>query len=240
MNWQTNPAMISLRNVARKTGVIQFINQFLPRKKDYEQTFDTAMFEAIKPGDVIWDVGANVGYYTRKFSDSVGSAGHVFAFEPFPATAARLRAELTGIETVTVLPVALGAETGTVSMREGDDEFGATSRIVTQGAGESKVTRVDIATGDLIFSRGLAAAPTIIKIDTEGFELDVLNGMQEILNRATLRAVFIEVHFGILAERGLSAAPGRIERLLSEKGFRNRWLDLSHLAAYRNGPNERL
>ena len=191
------------------------------------------MFEAIKPGDVIWDVGANVGYYTRKFSDSVGSAGQVFAFEPFPATAARLRAELTGVETVTVLPVALGAETGTVSMREGSDEFGATSRIVDQGAGEGRVTCVDIATGDSIFSRGLAAAPAIIKIDTEGFELDVLNGMQEILNRATLRAVFIEVHFGILAERGLSAAPGRIERLLSEKGFRNRWLDLSHLAAYR-------
>ena len=233
MSWQTNPAMIGLRNVARKTGAIQFINQFLPRKKNYEQTFDTAMFEAIKPGDVIWDVGANVGYYTRKFSDSVGSAGQVFAFEPFPATAARLRAELTGVETVTVLPVALGAETGTVSMREGDDEFGATSRIVAQGAGESGVTRVDIATGDSIFSQGLAAAPTIIKIDTEGFELDVLNGMQEILNKATLRAVFIEVHFGILAERGLSAAPGRIERLLSEKGFRNRWLDLSHLAAYR-------
>lgn len=195
------------------------------------------MFEAIKPGDVIWDVGANVGYYTRKFSDSVGSAGQVFAFEPFPATAARLRAELTGVETVTVLPVALGAETGTVSMREGDDEFGATSRIVTQGAGESRVTRVDIATGDSIFSRGLAAAPAIIKIDTEGFELDVLNGMhlllETALNRATLRAVFIEAHFGILAERGLSAAPGRIERRLSEKGFRNRWLDLSHLAACR-------
>ena len=233
MSWQTNPAIIGLRNVARKTGVIQCINQFLPRKKNYEQAFDTAMFGAIKPGDVIWDVGANVGYYTRKFSDSVGSAGQVFAFEPFPATAARLRAELTGVKTVTVLPVALGAETGTVSMREGDDEFGATNRIVAQGAGESRVTCVDIATGDSIFSRGLAAAPAIIKIDTEGFELEVLNGMQEILNRATLRAVFIEVHFGILAERGLSAAPGRIERLLSEKGFRNRWLDLSHLAAYR-------
>ena len=233
MNWQTNPATVGLRNVARKTGVIQFINQFLPRKKYYEQAFDKAMFEGIKPGDVIWDVGANVGHYTRKFSDSVGSTGQVFTFEPFPATAARLRAELTGVETVTVLPVALGAETGTVSMREGDDEFGATSRIVAQGAGESKVTHVDIATGDSIFSRGLAAAPAIIKIDTEGFELDVLNGMQEILNRATLRAIFIEVHFGILAERGLSAAPGRIERLLSEKGFRNRWLDLSHLAACR-------
>ena len=163
----------------------------------------------------------------------MGSAGQVFAFEPFPAIAVRLRAELTGVETVTVLPVALGAETGTVSMREGDDEFGATSRIVAQGAGESRVIRVDIATGDSIFSQGLATAPTIIKIDTEGFELDALNGMQEILNRATLRAVFIEVHFGILAERGLSTAPGRIERLLSEKGFRNRWLDLSHLAAYR-------
>ena len=99
------------------------------------------------------------------------------------------------------------------------------------------MTRVNIATGDSIFSLGLAAAPAIIKIDTEGFELDVLNGMHVLLetalNRATLRVVFIEVHFAILAERGLSVAPGRIERLLAEKGFRNRWLDLSHLAAYR-------
>ena len=119
MSWQTNPAMIGLRNVARKTSVIQFINQFLSRKKNYEQAFDKAMFEAIKPCDVIWDVGANVGYYTRKFSDSVSSAGQVFAFEPFPATTARLRAELTRVETITVLPVALGAETGTVSAGRG-------------------------------------------------------------------------------------------------------------------------
>ena len=42
MSWPTNPAMIGLRNVARKTGVIQFINQFLPRKKNYEQAFDKA------------------------------------------------------------------------------------------------------------------------------------------------------------------------------------------------------
>ena len=233
MNWQTNPAMIGLRNVARKMGLTQGISRLLPRRGNYEEVFDTAMFKAVKPGDIIWDVGANVGYYTRKFADSAGAAGRVFAFEPFPANVTRLRAELIGIETVTVLPVALGAETGTVEMRAGDDELGATSRIVEGGTTQDKVTNVSIATGDSILDRGLAAAPTMIKIDTEGFELDVLNGMQEILHRATLRAVFIEVHFGILADRGMSGAPGRIERLLSAKGFRNRWLDLSHLAAYR-------
>ena len=124
---------------------MQGISRFLPCKGNYEETFDTAMFEAVKPGDIIWGVGANVGYYTRKFADSTGAAGRVFAFEPFLANVTRLCAGLTGIEKVTVLPVALGAETGTVEIRAGDDELSATSRIVGGGTTQDKVVNVSLS-----------------------------------------------------------------------------------------------
>ncbi|NEQ84963.1 MAG: FkbM family methyltransferase [Moorea sp. SIO2I5] len=40
--------------------------------------------------------------------------------------------------------------------------------------------------------------PNILKIDVEGFEIEVLKGMQTVLASSTLRAVFIEVHFKLL------------------------------------------
>ena len=63
--------------------------------------YDKFMFEAaagtggIKDATV-WDVGAHVGYHTLSFAAMVGPRGHVVAFEPNPANAARLRANVAG------------------------------------------------------------------------------------------------------------------------------------------------
>lgn len=77
--------------------------------------------------------------------------------------------------------------------------------------------------------------PTLIKIDTEGFELDVLRGMVALIeDTPTLRARFIEVHFGLLAECGMPEAPIMIEQLLEKNGFKTTWVDSSHIAAVRD------
>lgn len=57
--------------------------------------------------------------------------------------------------------------------------------------------------------------------------------MAGLLAYPRLRAVFVEVHFGNLAERGMPNAPAKIEALFLDGGFRLQWLDPSHLAAYR-------
>lgn len=74
-------------------------------------------------------------------------------------------------------------------------------------------------------------APTAIKIDVEGFELNVLKGMSRTLNSESLKAVFLEVHFQELAEMGLRDAPREIVRVLSNAGFSIRWTDSSHICA---------
>jgi len=231
MTWQTNSSIITLRNVARRLGLNQIIGHLRP-SATYEKTFEDALFAAIQPGDVVWDVGANVGYYTRKFAEAVGPNGQVVAFEPFPSTVERLRASLDELKTVSVREIALGAESGSITMKGGADALAATSQIVVGATGHG-TTEVEISTGDTVVERGIAAAPNLVKIDTEGFELDVLHGMQHLLTNRILSAVFVEVHFGLLADRSMATAPQEIEQRLKETGFAIQWVDHSHIVGIR-------
>jgi hypothetical protein len=78
--------------------------------------------------------------------------------------------------------------------------------------------------------------PNVIKIDVEGFELEVLQGMTQVLSRPELRSVLIEVHFGILSDRGLAGAPAAITALLKKAGLTIDWVDSSHLVGSRFSP----
>src|SRR5208337_2172509 len=65
--------------------------------------------------------------------------------------------------------------------------------------------------------------PNVMKIDVEGFEEEVLTGMPRVLADPRLRAIFLEVHFALLEQRGKTTAPLRIERTLREYKFRTKW-----------------
>jgi FkbM family methyltransferase len=229
MNWQTNRAVIILRSVARKSGLTKVFGRLMSGDV-YEQAFDNALFEILREGDVVWDVGANVGYYTKRFAEAVGPSGRVVAFEPFPNTADQLRKNLVGIGNYTLQQFALGNVTGSVWMQVGKEDQGAANRIV-DGAVDG--VEINITTGDELLVKGKAETPTVIKIDTEGFELDVLHGMQTLITLPSLRALFVEVHFRLLAERGMSTAPAKIETLLKTGGFETKWVDASHIVAVR-------
>lgn len=231
MSLYTNPIMIQVRSIVRSLGLTRTLAKIFHSDR-YEEYFDNAMFTAIRAGDVVWDVGANIGYYSRKFANAIGPEGKVFAIEPFPETIDRLKLNTAKHDTVHVIPIAMGAKAGSVRMQVGGDDIGATNKIVDGNNAES-TTEVEVITGDLLLERGDAEPPQIIKIDTEGFELDVLEGMSSLLSSPDLRALFVEVHFGNLAERGTPNAPAGIEALLLASGFHLQWLDPSHLAAYR-------
>jgi len=91
---------------------------------------------------------------------------------------------------------------------------------------------VRVARADTLVAAG-ERAPNVIKIDVEGFEGEVLQGMDELLSRPELRAVFIEVHFAQLAKRGKEMEPVQIVERLRRRGFSISWLDASHLAGHR-------
>ncbi len=232
MSWRTSPTVIAVRTLARRVGINSLLGRFAGRS-GYEQAFNTAVFAAIAKGDAVWDVGANVGYYTEQFGNAVGPTGAVCAFEPSPINYARLATAVSEYPNIKLFAMGLGDRRSTLKLRQGADSLGATSQIVEQVTGGESVISVEISTADQLIESGNADIPNFIKIDVEGFELEVLKGMPRLLRDSKLRAIGMEVHFGLLAERGMSGAAKEIERLLQAGGFSCKWVDPSHVFAQR-------
>ncbi len=120
MSLMTSPAAIGVRYVLRKIGVTRAYMS-LARGSGYEVLLTGAMRRAVRAGDTVWDVGANIGDYTAQFADWVGPAGHVYAFEPSRETGARLAATCASRANVAILPLGLSDRTGEAKLLRGAD-----------------------------------------------------------------------------------------------------------------------
>jgi FkbM family methyltransferase len=223
----TSRPVLALRRALRATGIAPILAR---SNGGYERRFTKALEASVRSGDCVWDVGANVGYYTTRMATLCGSSGHVYAFEPSPTNFDRLNRAIIGLNNATAMPIALSEQNGKAFLRQGDDSFGATSRLVPEH--EASIS-VSMATGDRLVMEGLAKEPNVIKIDVEGHELQTLHGLRAQLTGHALRDIFVEVHFGLLEQARRTEAPATIVQLLKSAGFQVRWIDRSHLHASR-------
>jgi FkbM family methyltransferase len=150
-----------------------------------ERTYEAAtlhfMDQHLKPGSVYVDVGANIGMMTLHAARIVGTQGHVYSFEPHPDTFRRLgrNIELNGIGNITTFNFALGAvgdEREIYAFPEVN--IGRASLIRDEGSqlvGAVKVRTLDEVLNDVPVS--------MMKIDVEGFEAEVLRGALESIRR---------------------------------------------------------
>lgn len=122
-------------------------------------------------GDVVFDCGANNGYTSVFFAKAVGSQGLVYAFEPHPLNIEAIykNVELNNVSNVKVISSAVGSKHGTLSFSRHPNA--SISR-------EKGAINVDVVLLDDFI---MEVKPTFIKIDVEGFELEVLRGAKEIL-----------------------------------------------------------
>ena len=136
--------------------------------------------EAVRPGMTVVDIGAHLGYFTLQAARRVGPQGRVFAFEPNPDTLPFLRANVdaNGVaDRVTIVDRALAARTGTATL------FVAPSGDTTSlHPGEPDVTErtVELVAADDVLA---GAVPDVVKLDVEGGEVEVLQGMGSTLSR---------------------------------------------------------
>jgi FkbM family methyltransferase len=144
----------------------------------YEPEKMTLAASLLNPGDVAFDIGANVGIYTLLFGAAVGPTGHVVAFEPWPRNLLYLRQHLAlnDVANASVLGAAVCRKTGRVMLAGG--EHPATVRVLSDGDIEVDSIRLDD------FVEATKIEPDLIKIDVEGSEVDVLNGASATLRKA--------------------------------------------------------
>jgi FkbM family methyltransferase len=230
MNIFSHPLTIRFRNTLREIGILRFIQSSFVYKmtnRGYESKFDQVMKQNILPGDYIFDIGANVGYYTAQFSEWVGTTGKVFAFEPVPESAKKLK------NNINVIEMAIGSDKLIAKMALNEDPTSPTNRIVDYIDSQDEMISVEIQSVDNLIQAGYPC-PNCMKIDVEGFEYEVFQGLSNTLKKPDLKHIFVEVHFGILAQRGLTDTPSQIDFLLKENGFLIKWVDFSHLHASRD------
>jgi len=226
-----NKLTIKARSMARSIGLTRLYYRFVPRG-GYEEKFQNAIMAELQPGDLLWDIGANVGLYTRIFAEKAGGTGRVYAFEPVPTLYAELCRRTSEFPWVQNEQIALSDFDGSSRMLKGKtDRLGHLETYSGEADGavsfDVRVMRADS------YVESSKATPNLVKIDVEGFEEEVLAGMTRLLAAPELRAVFLEVHFAILESRGRSEAPIRIEKLLRSNGLIPRWVDSSHIVAKR-------
>ncbi|RME61158.1 FkbM family methyltransferase [Candidatus Parcubacteria bacterium] len=228
-----SPMMIRARGLLRKLGITRLISAFAARR-EYEDRFRDALMSLVRKGDVIWDIGANVGVYTEQFSQAVGEHGRVVCFEPIPECYATIDKKYGGNPHIIVRNLALGDTDGEITMVKEDDPLATTHRIASDNLEvKENYIRVPIARADTLVQKEGLPFPNIVKIDVEGFEWEVLQGMSDLLSDERLRGIGIEVHFNLLAERGWAQQPQAIENHLRKHGYATKWVDPSHLIAAR-------
>jgi len=148
----------------------------------------------VKPGDIVYDLGAHVGYYTLIASKLVGAQGKVISFEPNPKNLIFLRSHvvLNHIANVKVIESAVADYTGVASFIEGSSS--SEGRLST-GDGIS----VEVTSLDHFLKANPSLVPDVMKIDVEGAERDVLAGAERLLNEYH-PVILLATHSGILQD----------------------------------------
>jgi FkbM family methyltransferase len=176
-------------------------------------------------GCVVYDVGCLEGLYTLFFARAVGPRGHVVAFEPNPQNCIAIRdnVALNGFANVQLLEIGLGAGPGATDLvipfgfpGQGTVSTELQTHYLRQAGTKRVSVRIDAL--DRVAAADALPPPDLIKIDVEGFELQVLEGAVATL-RARKPKLFIELH-GLEAAQRLDNMR-RLVGLLRDIGYRS-------------------
>ncbi len=168
----------------------------------------------VRPGDVVLDIGANIGMVTVWLSKLVGPKGRVHSFEPNPLLCERLVAAVdrNGLSNVQLHPFALGPATSELSLCIPIDNAGAASLVRRADPSRSRTISVPVRRlSDVAESEGIEAI-RFIKIDVEGFEDQVLEGGRNLIERVRPEAILFEMN----APAGQRVGDQPVVRLLKE------------------------
>jgi FkbM family methyltransferase len=194
------------------------------QRKAWLRSFETKEIKFLqkwlRPGDIAVDVGANVGLLTIPMANAAGEKGQVFAFEPIKENVRSLQSNLdvNDLRNVVLTNCAVGSFDGNIRLsaehHSSDQSSGFFHRATESEAGiEVKQIRLDnhfknILQGD--------DEIRIMKIDVEGMEIDVLDGLGDLFDCKKISAVMFEV---FVTASGVAEPSAEVIKKISEAGY---------------------
>ncbi|MEX0918575.1 MAG: FkbM family methyltransferase [Candidatus Paceibacterota bacterium] len=189
---------------------------FLHKKREHLSTDFLINSNILNEGDFVLDAGANIGYYALLESNLVGNTGAVYAVEPAQKNFQALtkNVELNNSINVKVYNLAMGSKPGKEIIyinKKGNQS----SMIYRQDENIKDKEEVNTTTVDIFIREEMKQSPKLIRMDVEGYEYAILEGMSDTLK--TNPILFIEFHPPILTTKQKE----RICFLLHENGYNN-------------------
>jgi len=192
-----------------------------------EEKLRQTLYALAHPGDVVLDVGSNIGEILLNFARIAGPRGRAIGFEANPETCQRCQSNiaLNRFDNVAVNAIGVGSEEGELYFGHRSDSNSGADSIMAAGDGTIKVP---VTTIDRFAEAHSLPRVDLIKIDVEGYEMHVLRGAD-----ATLREhrpkLFIELCDNNLREQGSSAA--ELVGLLEQRDYSVRNAETGALVA---------
>lgn len=181
---------------------------------DYEVYETKLVLGLCRPGDVCVDIGAMIGYYTLLLANRSGDGGRVYAFEPDQRNFDLLQdnVRMNRYDHVVLRQAVVGAASGTTTLYPAPDEFRGDNRAY----GTSQREGVDV---DMVAIDDVVDGPVdLVKIDVQGYEGYVLEGMRRTIERSEQLMMLVEYAPTLLEEAGTD--PRGFLSELSALGFR--------------------
>lgn len=188
-------------------------------EKGIWEASDTHWFvKSVRPGDVVVDAGANIGYYTVLASKLVGPTGRVYAFEPDPTSFELLErnVRLNGADNVVAEQKALSNANTTLELFIASDNKGEHRIYQPEGEHRPSIKVPAVRMDDYL--RGKVDHVDFVKIDTQGAEAVIIEGMAETI-RANQQMVMI-VEFWPSGLAGLGSDAAALLKTLRADDFR--------------------
>jgi FkbM family methyltransferase len=176
-----------------------------------EPHLQKAIRRYVAAGDTVYDIGANLGYVSLSLANRVASGGHVIAFEPVPRNIEQFRRniEINKITNVRLLEFAASDRAGEAVIRVAEN-WSTASLVWHRNNPTASEIRIRTVSIDELVATGELSYPKFVKIDVEGAEGAVLEGMSHTL-AAARPVLFVEC-----SDAGRDTA----WRLLRELGYR--------------------
>jgi len=188
-NLQTDHAEIfGNKLILSKKGLALSISHY----GTYEELEAKIMEEKIKVGNIVVDVGANIGLHTLNMARIVGNTGQVFAFEPDPSNFEILKknVKINNYKNIILEQKAVGDKHGRTTLYQSDHP--GKHRIFPQTEQAKSQVQVELTNLDNYFDSDMIDKINFIKIDVEGLEFSVLKGMKNILKNSKKIKILFE------------------------------------------------
>jgi len=187
---------------ARVTGgeVLAPLGDYVGRAAFYAGDLDRKITwicsRLIRPGDTVFDIGANIGIMTVLMAKLTGSSGHVHSFEPNPSLVRLLRQviERNALANVKLHAFALGREAGQLELRVPKLNAGSGSLVLNRDVPDCDVVPVPVRQLSVVAAEEGVRRLRLIKIDVEGFEVEVLSGARSLLQSVRPQAIVFELN----------------------------------------------